>query len=292
MGKDLADAYPACRDLFRKADDILGYSLSKLCFEGPAEDLTRSDHCQPAIFVMSVACYRALEQVVGDLVWAGMAGLSLGEWTALHVAGAISFEDTLRILEARGRFMQEACEAEPGGMVSVIGLDPETLSAICDRTGATIANLNSEQQTVLSGTKEAVAGAERLAKEAGAKRAIVLAVAGAFHSPLMAPAAEKLESVLAGISVQPCKTTVLSNVTGAPHGSAAEIKREMLRQVTSSVQWLSCIQWFMAQGVKTYVECGPGRVLSGLIKRIDSGAALHTIQGDKSLEEVASSIRA
>ena len=291
MGKDLAEAHPGCRDLFDKADDVLGYALSKLCFEGPAEELTRSDHCQPAIFVMSVACYRALEQVAGDLVWAGRAGLSLGEWTALHVAGAIDFEDTLRILEARGRFMQEACEARPGGMISVIGLDQDTLSGICNRTGATVANLNSEQQTVLSGTKEAVAEAERLAKEAGAKRAIVLNVAGAFHSPLMAPAAEKLEAVLAEMTVRPCEGAVLSNVTGAPHGCGEEIKREMVRQVTSPVQWLSCVKWFMAQGVATYVECGPGRVLTGLIKRIDSGAVLHTIQGSESLEGAASSLK-
>lgn len=291
MGKDLAESYAACRALFETADGVLGYSLSQLCFEGPAEDLTRSDHCQPAIFVTSVACYRALVETLGDVPWAGTAGLSLGEWTALHVAGAIDFEDALRVLQARGRFMQEACDARPGGMVSVIGLDRDALASICDRTGVTVANLNSEQQTVLSGTREAVARAEQLAQEAGAKRAVGLNVAGAFHSPLMATAAEKLEGVLADIDIRPCVRPVLSNVTGAPHGSAEDIRREMVRQVTSPVQWLSCVQWFMGQGVATYVECGPGRVLTGLIKRIDREAALHTIQDTESLATATAALR-
>lgn len=286
MGKDLVEAYPECGELFERADQVLGYSLSKICFEGPDEELTKSNHCQPAIFVMSVACYTALKREKPGFAPKGMAGLSLGEWSALHVAGALSFDDSLRVLEARGRFMQEACEEREGGMVSVIGLPLDKLREICAEAGVEIANLNSAGQTVLSGEKQGIAKAEQLAKDAGAKRAIVLKVAGAFHSSLMSSAAEKLEGVLAGVDIKEPELPVLSNVTGEPHGAGEAIKREMLRQVNSSVRWLSCIEWFGGRGVTEYVECGPGKVLSGLIRRIDRDATTHSVRDLETLRKV------
>ena len=290
MGKDLAEAFPACRELYRKADEVLGYSLSALCFAGPIEELTKSNRCQPAIFLTSMACLQALAATKAGLAWTGTAGLSLGEWTALHVAGCLGFEDTLRILAARGQFMQEACEERAGGMVSVIGLADDRLREVCEKAGVEIANLNSPDQTVLSGAKERIEEAVRFANEAGAKKTVVLNVAGAFHSSLMASAAKKLESLLSTMVFQPAAFPVLSNATGQPHGDPAAIRREMVRQVTNSVRWISCVQWLKQQGVTEYVECGPGRILTGLVKRMDGGAQLHNVQDKPSLDKVAAAL--
>jgi len=284
MGKDLADAYPECRELYDRADEVLGFSLSAICFEGPQEELTKSNYCQPAIFVTSMACRAALASARADVTFLATGGLSLGEWTALHAAGALGYEDTLRVLEARGRFMQEACEATQGGMVSVMGLPLETLEEICAASGVHIANLNSKEQVVLSGERAAIENAEQRAKEAGARRTVVLKVAGAFHSPLMAPAAEKLAGVLADVNIAEPVMPVVANVTGEPHGTPDEIRRVMIAQVTSPVRWLSCVEWLGARGVSTYVECGPGKVLTGLVKRIDREASLHNIQDVSTLE--------
>ena len=285
MGKDLAEAYPSCQALFRKADEALGVGLSKLCFEGPIDSLTRSDNCQPAIFVVSVACLQALRERKPDLAFAAAAGLSLGEWSALHAAGVLTFEDTLRVLRARGRFMQETCEARAGGMVSVMGLSEPVLREVCAAAGVEIANLNSADQTVLSGPKERIADAERVAKEKGAKKTVVLNVAGAFHSSLMAPAAAKLQAFLDGVTFRPPAMPVVANVTGQPHGDVESIRRAMVDQVTHSVRWVSCIEWMKGQGVSSYVECGPGRVLTGLIKRIDPAAALVNVQDRPTLDK-------
>lgn len=286
MGKDLAEASPACKGLFDKADEVLGIKLSKLCFEGPIEELTKSSHCQPAIFVTSIACWTAYSEKFGPVPVKGVAGLSLGEWSALHMAGVLTFEDTLRVLQARGRFMQEACEEQKGGMVSVIGLDEAKLKDVCLKAGVEIANLNSADQTVLSGERLAIENAEKLAKEAGAKKTILLNVAGAFHSKLMASAAVKLKDFLVNVKFSPPKFPVLANVTGLPHGGAEEIRDVMVRQVTSSVQWMSCVNWFKANGVTEYVECGPGKVLSGLIKRIDATAVAASVSDVASLGKI------
>jgi [acyl-carrier-protein] S-malonyltransferase len=290
MGKDLAATYPACRALFDRADAVLGYPLSRICFEGPVEELTQSTHCQPAIYVVSAACHAALTAQAGDIASAGMAGLSLGEWSALHVAGAVTFEDGLRILQARGRFMQEACEAQAGGMVSVIGLPKTRLEEICAATGVHLANLNSDEQTVLSGPKAGIEAAEKKAKEAGAKRTVVLNVAGAYHCPLMAPAAARLETALRQVPIRSPRVPVVSNVTGRPHGDPEEIRRAMVRQVTSPVQWASTIRWFQGQGVGTYLELGPGRVLAGLIRRIDTSATVHSIQDVGTLQAAVAAL--
>lgn len=291
MGKDLAAAYPECKALFDKADQVLGFSISKLCFEGPIEELTKSNNCQPAIFVSSVACFTALKKEMPALVPAGTAGLSLGEWSALHAAGVLSFEDTIRILEARGRFMQQACEERQGGMVSVIGLGMDKLQEVCKATGVEIANLNSEEQTVLSGEKKAIEAAAAAATAAGAKKTVVLNVAGAFHSSLMASAAGKLKDFLGNITFAQPVMPVLSNATGRPHGTPQEIKDNMVRQVTSSVQWVSCVKSFKESGITGYAECGPGKVLSGLIRRIDKDAALHDIQDAATLQKAVTALK-
>ncbi len=285
MGKDLVQSHPECGELFEKADDVLGFRLSKLCFEGPSEELRRSDNCQPAIFVMSVACMCALSARAEAFPYAGVAGLSLGEWTALHIAGALGFEDTLKVLRARGEFMQEACEATDGGMVSIIGLAAEEVDEIRKRAGVETANLNSPGQTVLSGERESIAKAEQLAGEAGAKKTVVLRVAGAYHSSLMLSAREKLAGVLGEIEIQKPEVPVLSNVTGKPHGGPEEIRQRMLEQVTSTVHWYESIEWFRQQGVGRFIEFGPGRVLSGLIRRIDRQAQVLNVQDIGSLEK-------
>jgi [acyl-carrier-protein] S-malonyltransferase len=286
MGKDLAaDADVAA--LFARANGVLGFDLARLCFEGPAEELTKSDICQPAIFTVSVAAFRAFQKKFPDVSFAMTGGLSLGEWTALHVAGVLSFEEALRVLEARGRFMQQACEEQPSGMVSIMGATPEQLAALCEKGGITVANINSDAQVVLSGRKDGVAVAAQAAGEMGVK-AIVLNVAGAFHSPLMESARVKLADVLKGIAFRPPAFPVLSNVTGAPHSPDPDvIKAAMLRQVTESVRWADCIKGAIQAGGKTFIEFGPGKVLSGLIKRIDKGVATLNVSDVPTLEAVA-----
>jgi [acyl-carrier-protein] S-malonyltransferase len=238
-----------------------------------------------------MACYKALCKEIGGATFAGTAGLSLGEWSALHMAGVLSFEDTLRVLEARGRFMQEACEERQGGMVSVIGLASDKLKEISAAAGVEIANLNSPEQTVLSGERGKIQEADKMAKAAGASRTVILNVAGAFHSSLMASAAKKLEAFLAGITFgQPC-LPVVANATGRPHGTPEEIRRTMVRQVTSSVQWVSSVQWFKDNGINSYVECGPGKVLSGLVKRIDKDASVGNIQDCPTLKKAVETVR-
>jgi len=290
MGRDLAAAYPECRALFERADEVLGYALSKVCFEGPLEELTRSDNCQPAIFVTSIACLAALRHEVPSFSFDATAGLSLGEWSALHAADAISFDDTLRVLQARGRFMQAACAERQGGMVSVIGLSEEKLKEICAATGVEIANLNSPEQTVLSGEKARIAEAEKMAQAAGAKRTVMLNVAGAFHSALMASAAARLEEFLKDVPIKTPSKPVISNVTGRPHGGPEEIRQAMVRQVTSAVQWVACVRYLQQNDITHYLECGPGRVLSGLIKRTHKDAELFDIQDIGTLHKTVASI--
>lgn len=287
MGADLATAFPECRALYERADAVLGYSLSEVCFHGPEELLTQSHYCQPAIFVTSLACQAALSLKVPGLQFAATAGLSLGEWTALHYAGVLSFEDALRALEARGRFMQEACDEHPGGMVSVIGLEKSALADICNDVGVQMANLNSAEQIVLSGDRHLIEIAAEKCNAAGAKKTIVLNVAGAFHSKLMQSAADKLGVFLKNIDFKAPRIPVIANVTAAPHGDPDAIRRTMVSQVTQSVDWVGSIEWFSANGVSDYVEAGPGRVLSGLIRRIDRNAGLANVQDVKTLDATA-----
>ncbi len=290
MGRDFAEADAELMALFDAANGVLGFDLKKICFEGPAEELTKSNICQPAIFVTSYAGYLALQKKCAP-TFSCAAGLSLGEWGALCAAGVLDFDATLKVLEARGRFMQEACEATPSGMIAIVGATPEQLSALCEKTGCTVANINSAAQQVLSGSKEAVAQAAVVAKELGIKRAMPLATAGAFHSPFMAPAREKLAPVLDTVTFHAPKFPVLSNVTGQPHSNDPEvIKATMLEQVTGTTNWAADVATAQAMGCTTFVEFGPGKVLSGLVKKID--AALTTLNvGDlASLEATATAL--
>lgn len=275
MGRDFAEADATAMELFDKANAVLGFDLKTVCFEGPAEALTKSNVCQPAIFVTSYAAYLALQKRRATS-FAAAAGLSLGEWGALCAAGVLDFDATLTVLEARGRFMQEACEATPSGMIAIVGASPAQLDELCAKTGCTPANINSAAQVVLSGDKAQIAAAAATAKELGIKRAIPLATAGAFHSKFMQPAREKLAPVLDGITFHAPKIPVISNVTGRVHSSdPAEIKDVMLRQVTETTRWADDIAAAKELGCTRFIEFGPGKVLSGLIKKID--AALTTL---------------
>ena len=269
MGRDFAEADATAMELFDKANAVLGFDLKTVCFEGPAEALTKSNVCQPAIFVTSYAAYLALQKRRAT-PFAAAAGLSLGEWGALCAAGVLDFDATLTVLEARGRFMQEACEATPSGMIAIVGASPAQLDELCAKTGCTPANINSAAQVVLSGDKDQIAAAATTAKELGIKRAIPLATAGAFHSKFMMPAREKLAPVLDGITFSAPKIPVISNVTGKAHSSdPGEIKAVMLRQVTETTRWADDIAAAKELGCDRFIEFGPGKVLSGLIKKID-----------------------
>lgn len=276
MGKDLAEAMPECKALFDQANKIVGYDLEKICFEGPQEELNKSNHAQLGIFVASAAAFKALELKQSALEYDVLAGHSLGEWTALYVAGVVGFDDAIKVLRARGEFMQSACEVNPGAMLAVMNVDEDALVEISKKAGCHVANFNSLGQTVLSGTAESIEKAEALAKEAGAKRAVRLPVAGAFHSPLMQPAADKMDAFLADIALAEPKVPVLSNVTAELHESNA-IRSNMVKQITSSVQWVASIQKLVADGVEEIIECGPGKVLAGLIKRIDNTVSVRNI---------------
>ena len=276
MGKDLAESFPSAKSRFDEADSILGYSLAKLCWEGPAEQLTRTEHCQPALYVTSMAALAALESVKGPLSPAAAAGLSLGEYTALAAAGALSFADGLKLVRLRGQAMEQAAQVRPGTMASVLGLELEPLQAVCAEAGAQVANLNSPGQVVISGTAEAVSAASAKAKEKGAKRVIPLEVGGAFHSRLMELAAARLAEALKGIPIQAPRYPVASNVTGAYHGQAGQIGPLLVRQLTEPVQWIACVRTMAGQGIKTYVEVGSGTVLKGLVRKIDAEATVHS----------------
>ncbi|MEE9369257.1 MAG: ACP S-malonyltransferase [Pontiella sp.] len=276
MGKDLADAIPECKALFDRANEILGYDLAKICFEGPQEELNKSNNAQLGIFVASAAAFKALELKQPDLEYDILAGHSLGEWTALYVAGVVSFDDAIKILKARGEYMQAACEKNPGAMLAVMNVDGDVLVNLASEAGCHVANFNSLSQTVLSGTVESIDKAEVLTKEAGAKRAIRLPVAGAFHSPLMQPAADNMDAFLADVELSETSIPVLSNVTANVHEASA-IRDNMVKQITSSVQWVSSVQKLAADGVDEVIECGPGKVLAGLIKRIDKNVAVRNI---------------
>lgn len=290
MGRDFAEADTEVMKLFDAAGAVLGFDLKKICFEGPAEELTRSNVCQPAIFVTSYAAYLSLQKRK-PVQFACAAGLSLGEWGALCAAGVLDFDSTLKVLEARGRFMQEACEREPSGMIAIVGASPEQLAALCEKTGCTVANINSSAQQVLSGSKDAVASAAVVAKELGIKRALPLATAGAFHSRFMEPAREKLAGVLEGIEFKAPKFPVLSNITGKPHSSdPAEIRAMMLEQVTGTTNWAADVETAKALGCDRFVEFGPGKVLSGLVKKIDPALTTLNVADMASLDVTAASL--
>ncbi|MGA2786881.1 MAG: ACP S-malonyltransferase [Verrucomicrobiota bacterium] len=300
MGKDLAEKFPSAKAWFDRANAALGYDLASICFNGPEPELTKTENAQPGIFLVSWVAFQSLKERVGvqalacsaadtlkrelQLKFDATAGLSLGEFTALTAAGAMSFEDGLRVVRQRGRFMQEACEATRGGMAAVIGLDEAPTREVCAEAGVTLANLNCPGQIVISGAADKIARAVELAKAKGAKRAIALPVAGAYHSPLMAGAQPKLQAELARIKISPPAVPVISNVTGQAHGGVADISARLVEQVTSSVLWEKSMRYLLAQGFTRFIELGPGTALSGFMKRIDKGAQMLNVADVASLE--------
>jgi [acyl-carrier-protein] S-malonyltransferase len=284
MGRDLAEQFPAARGLFDRADAALGYDLAQICFAGPEAELTKTENAQPGIYLVSWAALELLRARVPGLAFQATAGLSLGEFTALAAAGALDFEDGLRVVRARGRFMQEACEATRGGMAAVIGLDEAPTREVCAAAGVELANLNCPGQLVISGDADGIARAVELAKARGAKKAIPLPVAGAYHSRLMASAQPKLAAELAGITVRAPQVPVIANVTAQPHGGPDEIRARLVGQVTSSVRWEEGIRLLVAQGFTRFIELGPGRALTGFMKRIAPEAQALNVADAASLE--------
>lgn len=275
MCKEVVESIPAARKLFDEASTILGYDLYQVCQEGPKEKLDSTVVSQPAIFVASLASLeklRATEPAVeADCI--ASAGLSLGEYTALVFARALSFADGVRLVQKRGQAMQEASDATPSGMISVLGLDPDTVGGLCDKARSAgkieIANLLCPKNIVVSGEAAACDAIEQSALEAGAIKTIRLAVAGAFHTDIMKPADEKLAAALAQCDMKTAKLPVWSNVDAKPHTDPAEAKGLLIRQVLQPVLWEETMRNLLAQGVERFYEIGPGRVLAGLLKRID-----------------------
>ncbi len=272
MGADLADASATARAVFTAADIALDMSLSQLCFEGPEDELTRTINTQPAIVTHSVAALSAaLEADVIASRPAFVAGHSLGEYAALVAAGAIGFDEAVRLVRERGRLMQEACDAEPGTMAAVLDLEEGVLASIAAEHGASVCNANAPGNITIGGTVTAVDAASNAATEAGATRVVPLTVSGAFHTPLMQSAANGLGEALAGVDFQQPRTPIVSNVTATPLDEPAAFAGELVDQVTSAVRWAASVQRMQEAGVTTLIEFGPGRVLSGLARRIDRG---------------------
>ncbi|MCB9851074.1 MAG: ACP S-malonyltransferase [Phycisphaerales bacterium] len=289
MGADVAAKCQRADDVYRRANDVLGFDLRAACFEGPAEALEATDVQQPAILVTSIALLEALAENcdVAQLASA-TAGLSLGEYTALYFAKSLTFEDAVTLVRRRGALMQEAADAFPGGMVSLIGADEEKAQALCAQVsqGEAIvpANLNCPGQVVVSGTSDACLRAAEQAEEFGL-RAVPLKVAGAFHSPLMQPAADRLGEVLADTKINAPRIPVMSNVTGKPHAGPDEIRELLQKQVTHAVRWQSCVEQLLADGVSRFVEVGPNRVLTGMMRKIDRKATAISISTQESIEK-------
>jgi [acyl-carrier-protein] S-malonyltransferase len=267
MGKDLYDRSPAAKAIFDEADRVLGYRLSDICFNGPAEKLTETGFCQPAIYTMSCAALEAFRERRPGVAPVGCAGLSLGEYAALYAGGAFGFADGLKLLAKRAELMDAACRSSDGGMASVLGGDVAVIREVCAEAGVDVANYNNPGQIVISGDKTKLEAAVNALKEKGLRKVIVLNVAGAFHSRLMRPAAEALVPVLAAAPVAMPKCPVWHNFTAAPAAAIPELKSNLANQVAGSVRWEECVRGLAAAGGDTMIEFGPGSVLTGLMKR-------------------------
>jgi [acyl-carrier-protein] S-malonyltransferase len=275
MGRELYDNSPAARSVFDEVDMALGRPLTKLLFAGPLEELSETVNAQPAIMAVSLACTKAIEEELGPAAMpqpSVVAGHSLGEYTALAVADVLDVGDTARLVQERGRLMQEACELRPGSMAAVLGLDQMTMEEISRETGTYVSNVNTPEQIVISGERMAVARALDMAQARGAKRAIPLRVSGAFHSALMEPARAGLVEVVNGLEFRDPTIPIVANCTGKPMTRGEEVKQELVSQICSCVQWKQSIDYMIGSGVSRFVEVGPGRSLSSMVKRIDRSA--------------------
>ena len=267
MGKDLAGEFPAAADLFRRADEILGRKLSDIAWNGPIEELTKTSNCQPALFVHGLACLSILRELAGDFPIGSAAGLSLGELTAHAAAGTFDFENGLKLVQNRGEFMDEACAATVGGMAAMTGADENAVRKLAADEDVDVANVNSPGQIVISGELAKVEGAVGVAKEYGIRRAMMLNVAGAYHSRLMESAYKKLGAALLEVQMQVPKFPVISNVTGREVETLPKIRQTLRDQVTSTVRWVDCMERLVDLGCDLFIELGPGGVLAGLLKR-------------------------
>lgn len=292
MGRDLAEKYDVARELFAKADDQLGFALTEKMFDGPADELTRTSICQPALYVHGLACLELLKQEVPDLEIAGVAGLSLGEFTAHAAAGSFDFATGLDLVAQRGSFMEEATCATEGSMAAMIGGEDEQVRKLAAACDIDVANFNAPGQIVVSGSQKGIAKAVAEAMENGIKIAKELDVAGAYHSRLMMPAQEKLAEVLAKTELNTPSLPVTCNVEGRIVSDSDEIKRTLEAQVSGSVRWSECVQYFIGEGETLFIELGPGRVLTGLMRRIDRSAKALSFADVEGLESVVADLNA
>jgi len=283
MGRDLAAHHPAAGDLFLQADEILGRSLSKIAWNGPLEELTKTSNCQPALYVHGLACLAALRGVAGEFTVEAAAGLSLGEWTAHAAGGTFDFATGLKLVETRGLLMDAACAATAGAMAAMIGADENTVRSLAADTDVDVANINAPGQIVISGESAKVELAVSLAKEHGIRRATLLNVAGAYHSRLMNSAYEQLGAPLLDANLQPPRFAVFSNVTGEPAGTLLEIRSALREQVTSTVRWADCMENLLARGCDLFIELGPGEVLAGLLRRTRKDAEVISVSDPASV---------
>jgi [acyl-carrier-protein] S-malonyltransferase len=290
MGRDFAAALPQAKAWFDRANADLGYDLASICFHGPDDELTKTENAQPGIFLVSWIAFELLRERVPALKFEATAGLSLGEFTALTAAGALSFDDALRIVQHRGKFMHEACDATQGGMAAVIGLEESPTREVCVEAGVVLANLNCPGQLVISGSVDRIEQACALAKAKGARKAIPLPVAGAYHSPLMASAQAKLKTELDGLPISSPKVPVVANVDARPHATPEDIRARLVEQVTASVRWEESMRYLLAQGFTRFIELGPGTALSGFMRRIDKEAQTLNVADLASLEETVKAL--
>lgn len=287
MGKAAVEQFNQAQEIYTIADETLGFSLSHLCFEGPEEELKLTYNTQPAILTTSIALYEAMKAELPKPAY--VAGHSLGEYSALVAAGAISFADAVLTVRKRGQFMDEAVPAGQGAMAAVMGADRELIGAVCEKISLTghsvqMANINCPGQIVISGTKEGVEEATVKLKEAGVRRIIPLVVSGPFHSDLMKPAASKLARVLENIEISTAKTAIVTNADARPVLLGADIEHALVEQVFSPVLWEDSIAWMIEQGVDTFIEIGPGQVLSGLIKKISKEVKIYSVSDSDSMK--------
>jgi [acyl-carrier-protein] S-malonyltransferase len=286
MGKDLVAASAAAAAIYAEADKTLGWSVSSVCFEGPEAKLTESRYCQPAIYTTSAACLAAFKEKFPGVQPVGCAGLSLGEYGALCASGFFSFADGLKLIARRGELMDEACKATAGAMASVLGGEPATIKEVCAACGVDVANFNCPGQIVISGDKDGVAKAVEELKAKGFRKVIPLKVAGAYHSRLMKAAGEKLAEPLSTTAVAQPKTPVAQNFTGKVESDPSKIKANLVSQVAGSVLWEDCVKTLAELGADTFIEFGPGNVLTGLVKRIDSTKALFNVAKAEDLAKI------
>ena len=280
MGRDLYENFDSAKAVFEQADEALGFPLSRLCFDGPEDELQQTINAQPAIVTVSFACLKAMQEAGGNNELSSpafLAGHSLGEYTALVAGGVLDFATTVYLARERGRLMHEAGQRRPGRMAAIIGIDEVLLTEICDETGTRIVNINCPGQMVISGAADNLTKAINLIKSSGAHRTVPLQVSGAFHTPLMQSAVDGMSGVIAALSFSELSIPIIANTTAQPLTTADLIKEELLRQLCNCVQWQRSIEYMIDNGVATFIEIGPGKVLTGLIKRINRDVRLINI---------------